>query len=139
MTKSAVSIRPYDRLYDIWGMVARSAFAQLKYSWLILVGTVIGLIILFVIPAAGMCTFMCGTVSRATILFASLSFFIMAFTYVPTLRFFGLGAWMAFTLPVAGALYLAMTVSSAMNYLSGQREWRGARGKAVRHDGKRYV
>ena len=132
LTKSVVSIRPYRRLGDVWNMVARNAFAQLKYSWLALIGTVLGLVILFIVPVIGICTFMDGTASQVTILFSSLSLFIMALTYVPTLRFFSLSVWRAFTLPVAGAFYLAMTVSSAINYLSGRCEWRGTRIKAIR-------
>jgi hypothetical protein len=51
----------------------------------------------------------------------------MAITYIPTLRFFGLGMVRGITFPLAGILYAAMTVSSAINYLSGRREWRGVR------------
>ncbi|MDN3513949.1 MAG: glycosyltransferase [Candidatus Brocadia sp.] len=131
LTKSVVSVRPYRRLQDIWNMVARNAFSHLRYSWLTLVGTVIGLIILFIVPVIGVCTFMDETALRVTIMFSSLTIFIMGLTYVPTLRFFSLSAWRACTLPIAGAFYLAMTVSSAINYLSGRCEWRGSRSKAV--------
>lgn len=127
LTKSVVSVRPYRRLGDVWNMVARNAFAQLKYSWLALGGTVLGLVVLFLVPVAGICTFMAGTISQVTILSSGLSIFMMALMYVPTLRFFGLNVWRAFTLPIAGAMYLAMTVSSAINYLFGRHEWRGIR------------
>ncbi len=60
LTKSVVSIRPYYRLPDIWNMVARNAFAQLYYSWLALLGTTLGLIILFIIPVIGVYTFIIG-------------------------------------------------------------------------------
>lgn len=130
LTKSVVSVRPYYRLRDVWNMVARNAFAQLKYSWFALVGTVLGLVVLFVVPVAGICTFMTETVSQVTILSSGFSLFIMAFMYMPTLRFFDLSVWRAFTLPIAGVFYLAMTVSSAINYLSGRHEWRGARMKS---------
>lgn len=127
LTKSVVSVRPYRRLGDVWNMVARNAFAQLKYSWLALGGTVVGLVVLFLVPVAGICTFMAGTISQVTILSSGLSIFMMALMYVPTLRFFGLNVWRAFTLPIAGAFYFAMTVSSAINYLFGRHEWRGIR------------
>jgi len=104
LTKSVVSVRPYRRLLDIWDMVARNAFAQLQHSWLALVGTVLGLVILFIIPVTGICTFMAVTTSQVTILFSSLSLFVMALTYVPTLRLFSLSVWRAFTLPVAGGI-----------------------------------
>ncbi|MFN3532616.1 MAG: glycosyltransferase, partial [Candidatus Brocadia sp.] len=136
LTKSVVSVRPYYRLCDVWNMVARNAFAQLKYSWLALVGTVLGLVTLFVVPVIGVCTFVAGTALQVTILSSSLSLLIMALTYVPTLRFFGLSVLRAFTLPVAGGFYLAMTVSSVINYLSGRHEWRGTRMKIGQENGK---
>ncbi|MEP9410144.1 MAG: glycosyltransferase [Candidatus Brocadia sp.] len=136
LTKSAVSIRPYRYLHDIWNMVARNAFVQLKYSWLALVGTVAGLATLFITPVIGICTFMAGTLSRVTILSSCLSIFIMIRLYIPTLRFFRLSVWRAFTLPVAGVFYLAMTVTSAINYLFGRHEWRGARIKIIQENGK---
>ncbi|MBC7267369.1 MAG: glycosyltransferase, partial [Streptomyces sp.] len=39
------SVRPYPRLHDLWGMVARSAYAQLRHSPLLLAGTVAGLVL----------------------------------------------------------------------------------------------
>lgn len=111
-------------------MVARNAFAQLKYSWLALAGTALGLITLFVVPLVGICAFMFGNALQVTILSSSFSYFMMVFMYMPTLRFFELGIWRAFTLPVAGIFYLAMTLSSAINYLSGRHNWRGARQKS---------
>lgn len=134
LTKSVVSVRPYRRLSDAWNMVARNAFTQLHHSWLALVMTVLGLAILFIVPLVGMCSFMDGTVSQVTILFSDLSLFIMTRTYAPTLRFFNLSVWRAFTLPVpvAGTFYLVMTVSSAINHLSGRCELRGTRTKSAR-------
>ena len=38
-----VSVRPYPRLADLWQMVARSAYIQLRYSPWLLAGTVAGL------------------------------------------------------------------------------------------------
>jgi len=50
----------------------------------------------------------------------------MGAAYLPTVRFYGLpGAWVL-TLPFAAVLFLAMTVSSALNYRRGLRaRWKG--------------
>ena len=122
LTKSVVSVRPYRRLGDVWNMVARNAFAQLKYSWLALGGTVLGLVVLFLVPVAGICTFMAGTISQVTILSSGLSIFMMALMYVPTLRFFDLNVWRAFTLPIAGAFYLIQGLRVDV-YLFHVRPW----------------
>jgi len=128
LTKSVVSIRPYRRLSDVWNMVARSAFTQLRCSWLALIGTVLGMSILFIAPMAGICAFIGQTVSPAAPIISSATLLLMAGTYIPTIRFFGLGRSRALTLPIAGTLYMAMTVSSAMNHLFGRHVWRGRRG-----------
>ncbi len=46
------SVRPYPRLADLWRMVARSAYAQLRHSPLLLAGTVPGLLLVYVAPPA---------------------------------------------------------------------------------------
>jgi hopene-associated glycosyltransferase HpnB len=127
LTKSAVSIRSYRRLCDVWNMVARTAFTQLRCSWLALFGTALGLAIMFMSPVAGICVFIAGTVSHNVILISIIALLSMAITYVPTLRFFDLCVWRAFTLPFAGMLYAAMTISSAINHLLGRQMWRGVR------------
>ncbi len=131
LTRSAVSIRPYRWLSDVWNMVARSAFTQLRCSWLALIGTVLGMLILFVAPMAGICAFIDQTVSPATPIISFGALLLMASTYIPTIRFFGLGLSKALTLPLAGTLYMAMTVYSAINHISGRHVWRGARGRAT--------
>lgn len=127
LTKSAVSIRPYSCLCDIWQMVARNAFSQLKYSWIALVGTVVGMLILFLLPVMGVCMYPFFPVSLAAALLSFTALALMAVTYIPILRFFGMTIVRSFTLPIAGILYLAMTLTSAVNYVKGKREWRGAR------------
>ena len=50
LTERARSIRIYPRLGDIRKMVARSAYAQLNYSPIMLVGTVAGLALVYAAP-----------------------------------------------------------------------------------------
>lgn len=127
LTKSAVSIRPYFKLHEIWNMVARNAFAQLHYSWFLLLGTVIGLFILFVSPVVGIG--ISATGKTAIMVPSGIALVSMSFTYLPTIRFFNLNKVRIFSLPVAGFLYQAMTVSSAINFILNRREWRGSRRK----------
>ena len=53
LSTAVVSVRPYPRLADLWHMVARSAYIQLRYSPWLLAGTVAGLAFLYVLPPAG--------------------------------------------------------------------------------------
>lgn len=128
LTKSVVSIRSYHKLSDIWNMVARSAFAQLKYSWLMLAGTMLGLSILFIAPIIGIYVFIITANGACSLMLPSIiAFLAMAVTYLPILNFYKLGVWRAFTLPFCGTIYLAMTVSSAINHVAGRSNWRGVR------------
>lgn len=129
LTKSVVSVRQYRHLSDIWRMVSRSAFSQLRYSLLLLFLTVLGLAVLFLTPVLGICMLFIGIASPYLFIISFLALLLMMVTYIPALRFFGLGIFMATTLPFVGMLYAAMTVASAVNHFSGRREWRGTRRK----------
>lgn len=119
------SVRPYQGLGDLWAMVARSAFAQLRHSASALVGTVVGLSVVFVVPVV--CLVAGVVASNATV--AGLgggAWALMALTYLPMQRYYRLGWWRAATLPVAAVLYLAMTVDSARRHWLGRgAAWKG--------------
>jgi len=127
-TQSVISIRPYLLLRDIWHMVARNAFTQLNYSWFALMGTFFGMSVMYVAPVAGVFTFMRNPIIS---LISLVTLFLMALTYYPTIRFYKQRSWRSLTLPIAGALYLAMTLTSAINHLKGHRHWRGTRNNNV--------
>ncbi len=59
------------------------------------------------------------TAKPVIIVSSSISLLSMSLSYLPTIRFFNVSVWRMFSLPVAAALYLSMTIFSAMNYLSG--------------------
>lgn len=44
------SVRPYPALADLWRMVSRSAYAQLRHQPLLLAGTVAGLVLVYLVP-----------------------------------------------------------------------------------------
>jgi hypothetical protein len=122
------SIRPYPRLADLWQMVARSAYTQLRYSPALLAGTVLGLLVLFAAPFAGIVAG-AATLDRAgmwALATGLVSWLVQAVTYRPLLRYYGLPAGSALTLPAVGLLYLGMTVDSAIQHRRGRTGiWRG--------------
>lgn len=121
LAQSVHSIRPYPKLDDIRQMVARSAYAQLNYSPLLLVGTTIGLIVVFL--AAPCLTIM---LSWPTKLLAIAAWALMVWSYLPILRYYSrLWVWAPF-LPVMTALYLEFTLTSAYQHLRGRGGmWKG--------------
>ena len=48
----ARSVRPYPHVADIWRMIARTAYVQLRYSPLLLLATVLGMVITWLVPPA---------------------------------------------------------------------------------------
>jgi hypothetical protein len=111
----ARSIRPYAKVADIWRMVARSAYVQLRYSPALLLGTVLGLGLLFLAPPAAS-VFGHG----AARLIGVLTWLLMAATLVPTLRRFRLSPWRALALPAMAVFYLAATLGSALDHYRGR-------------------
>jgi hopene-associated glycosyltransferase HpnB len=125
---SEYSFRPYPRLGDVWSMVARSAYTQLGHSPLLLAGTLVGLVLVYLAPpllALGWPLH--GSAAAAGAALAAWA--LMAWTFQPTLRDYGRSPWLGLALPVAGALYLAMTVDSARRHHRGRgAEWKGRPG-----------
>ena len=103
-------------LKDIWNMVARTAFTQLRYSVMWLVLCTVLLAAAFLVPAAGV--FIAPGLAREA---AAAAWIGMTVTYLPTLRYYGLSWLWAPLLPVTSLLYLAMTWTSAFRYWGGDR------------------
>ncbi len=121
LTHSILSHRSYNDLAPIWNMVARTAFAQLRYSTLLLlVGTVL-MMTAFWLPIAGL--FFPNLMAKV-ISVASLA--AMMLGYLPTLKFYGIFRGLALALPLLGSFYLAMTWTSAIRFwLREGSEWKG--------------
>lgn len=131
-----LSLRAYPRLGDIWKMVRRSAFTELKHSWLRLAGALAGLGLLFGVPVLACCAGLAGiALSRSSVellapgLWAALkgllSLAAMWYVYRPAVDFFQLPRRYACTLPLAGVLYGLMTLDSALRHARGaEAQWR---------------
>ncbi|HJR69015.1 MAG TPA: glycosyltransferase [Gammaproteobacteria bacterium] len=120
MTHSVRSLREYLELGDFWSMVSRSAFTQLKYSTACLLLAIVLMVATLIAPAIG--TIVAAATGDFTLAALALAGWLaMAAAYSPLVRFYRLPLVWALTLPGAGALFLAMTVSSAVGY------WRGTR------------
>ncbi len=125
LTTRSRSVRAYETLDSLWQMVARSAYTQLRYSPLLLAGTVAGMLGLYVLPPVA---FVAGSIRRDGRLAASgaLAWSLMSAIYVPVLRRYRLPAAAALLLPAAAALYTLMTVDSALRHWRGQGgAWKG--------------
>jgi hopene-associated glycosyltransferase HpnB len=120
LTHSVRSVRPYRGLRSLWNMVARTAFTQLRYSALFLILCTAALMAAFWAPVVSAAF---GSLpSRAL---SAVALGAMILSYLPTLVFYSRSRWWALTLPLAGALYLGMTWTSAVRYWRGKRsDWK---------------
>ena len=125
LTTKVKSLRMYSNLPEIWAMVIRTAFVQLNFSATKLLVTILGMIIIYLIPPF---TLAWGLVVNDPYLFslAFLCWTIMTIAYLPTQRLYKRPGWEALLLPVAALLYLLMTIDSARRYCSKRPpSWKG--------------
>ncbi|MEV7793544.1 glycosyltransferase [Streptomyces sp. NPDC087512] len=119
------SVRPYPRLGDLWRMVSRSAYAQLRHNPLLLAGTVAGLVLVYLVPPAAVAAGAAAG-SAATAVCGAGAWLVMAGTYLPMLRYYRQPPWLAPLLPFTAFLYLLMTVDSAVQHYRGRgAAWKG--------------
>ena len=114
-SRLARSIRPYPAAADVWRMVARTAYVQLRFSPLILAGTIAGLALVWLVPplltlaGTGWPRWLAGAAWAGS-----------AASYLPTLRRFGQSPLWALTLPAIATFYMAATMGSALDHHRGR-------------------
>jgi len=121
LTDDAHSSRPYSEFQDVRQMIARSAYAQLQYSPVLLAGTIAGMLLTYILPVlfalfGGDAAQTMGWVTWA----------IMAVSFVPMLRFYRLSPAWAPLLPLIALGYMAFTLDSAYQHTQGRGGyWKG--------------
>jgi hopene-associated glycosyltransferase HpnB len=132
LTTDVRSLREYSRLEQLWDMIARSAYTQLRYSPVALAGTVIGLLWLYLLPPAAALAGLGGLAAGAGALAGWLAvaglagWAMMSLSYLPILRLYRLSPLRAPTLPLIALMYAAMTSDSARRHHRGRGgEWKG--------------
>jgi hopene-associated glycosyltransferase HpnB len=106
------SLRAHD-LGKVWRMVRRTAFTELRHSWLLLTATIGVLLLLFPAPPI---IIVAGATdgSNLTLGAAAAAWTLMTALSLPAIRYFRLNRAWALTLPLAGCLYGAMTLDSGL-------------------------
>jgi hopene-associated glycosyltransferase HpnB len=121
MATDVKSLRVYPGIGDVWSMITRTAYRQLRYSPLLLAGTVVGMALLFVVPLVAL------LVANLYAAFVGLcAWVLMAVLYLPTILYYRLPPYWALTLPFAAIIYTAATIDSARLSLMGKGgQWKG--------------
>ena len=121
LTRKSVSLRTYRSFTEIQDLIARTAFTQLSYSWLLLAVTLLGMTVTYLLPV--IFTFSARPVIWRLGLAA---WALMAITYLPTVKFYRMSPLWAAALPAAAAFYTYATWISAVRYWLGRGgQWKG--------------
>jgi hopene-associated glycosyltransferase HpnB len=132
LTQSVHSLRAYPAFADIRRMVARSAFAELRYSALRLAGAVAGMALVYLAPPS-LVIFAHGPAQAA----GALAWAMMALSFMPTLRLYGRPLTCGLALPAIAAAYVAFTLNSAIQYWRGRGGyWKGRIQAPLREAGR---
>lgn len=117
MSAATRSLRTYRGWGELWTMIARSAYTQLHYQPMRLIGCVLAMLLVFVAPP-----FLALAGSPA----AMAAWVMMSVSYVPMLRFYRQPMLAAFALPFIAAFYLGATIDSARRHRQGRGgAWKG--------------
>lgn len=113
----SVSLRPYESWREIWNMIARTAFTQLRYSPWLLAGTMAGMAIIYLVPPV------VALALGAAAWPAWLAWAAMCCAYAPMLLYYRRSMLWAPVLPLIALFYVGATFASAWRY------WRGKGGQ----------
>jgi hopene-associated glycosyltransferase HpnB len=121
LTPDTRSDRAYGSFVEIERMIARTAFNQLRHSALLLIGSILGMFLSYLLP---LILILSGNRTAAAL--GATTLLLMAVAYVPMVRFYGLNPAWALTLPLSACFYMAATIHSAFKYWTGHGgEWKG--------------
>jgi hopene-associated glycosyltransferase HpnB len=121
LTRTSVSLRSYGTFAEIRYLIARTAFTQLNYSFLLLLGTLAGLIVTYLLA-----WILFFAYPGEAWLLVDTAIAIMTVTFLLTVQYYRLSSVWALTLPFAAIFYGYATFLSALRYWLGRGgQWKG--------------
>jgi hopene-associated glycosyltransferase HpnB len=121
LTCTARSARPYGSINEIGRMISRTAFNQLRHSYLLLTAAIVGLSFTYLLPPL---LLLSG--HPLSVALGAAAWTLMCIGYAPTLRFYGLSPVWSLCLPAVALFYAGATVHSAVQYGLGRGgRWKG--------------
>ena len=115
------SLRSYTSSREIGAMISRTAFAQLRHSYLLLAATLVGLFLTYLLPAG-----LVLTGDPPLVYFGLAAVLLMSLCYLPMVRFYGLSPLWSLCLPLIALFYAGAVIHSAVQYARGSGgKWKG--------------
>ena len=122
LTNLVESQRSYSKLEQVWKMVTRTAYEQLNNSILILIISILGMMMIYLMPFINLI----HPNSNNLIIINLASIFLMFLSFLPTAKFYNLSFVFYFSLPISSIIYMLMTLNSAYNYyFKNGNVWKG--------------
>jgi hopene-associated glycosyltransferase HpnB len=121
LARETRSLRVYGSFGEIGAMISRTAFNQLRHSYLALGATLLGLAVTYLAPPLLLLT-------RAPIAMGlgAGAWLLMSGCYLPMVRYYRLSPPFTLSLPLVALFYGGATVYSALQYAAGRGgKWKG--------------
>jgi hopene-associated glycosyltransferase HpnB len=135
LSRGTCSTREYMRVREIRDMIARTAYTQLRYSPLLLAGTIAGMVFLYL--AGPTLTLLAPGAARWV---SGGAWLLMSAAFIPALRYYGKSILLAPLLPVAAAFYVEATIASAVRWYRGTGgQWKGRAQASAKRDAKQQA
>lgn len=120
LARETASSRRYLGPSGLWKMISRSAYTQLNHSPLLLAGTVVAMLLVFVAPPLLVLS------GGPAAVFGLIAWAAMSLAYAPMVRAYGLPSAWSVALPLVALFYLGATIDSAVQYWRGRGgAWKG--------------
>jgi hopene-associated glycosyltransferase HpnB len=121
LTDSARSTRSYGSFAQIGRMISRTAFNQLRHSYVLLLATMAGLFLTYLLPPL---LLLSGR--PLSMALGAAAWVLMCISYAPMLRFYRLSPLWSLCLPAVASFYAGATLYSAIQYRLGRGgQWKG--------------
>jgi hopene-associated glycosyltransferase HpnB len=121
LADEARSLRGYGAAWNVWRMIARSAYTQLRYSPPLLAGVALAMTLVFLAPPV-----LTLAADGAARWMAAAAWALMAASYMPALRYHHRSPLWSPALPLVAAFYLGATLDFARRHWIGRGgEWKG--------------
>lgn len=121
LSHDVLSLRAHADVADFGRMITRSAFAQLRYSPLLLVGAVAGMGVTY-LTAPAFAVFGQGAARAA----GFVAWVMMVLAFAPMLRFYRQPVLFGLAMPLIAATYTLFTIESALQHWRGRGGyWKG--------------
>ena len=121
LAADARSLRNYRSAAEIGAMISRTAFAQLRHSYLLLLATLLGLFLTYLLPAV-----LAFSSDPPLVCLGLGALLLMSIGYLPMVRFYRLSPLWSLCLPLIAGFYVGALIHSVVQYARGRGGmWKG--------------